>query len=74
MGMIYEYDAFDRAALFGMPVRQPVSLTKRVTLGKPSDRTQTVDSSVTSRILRQTNDLRKLHLLFKVQTMGKMNV
>lgn len=71
MGMIYELDAIERATFFG-PVVPSVSLRKPVSLGKPSDRHESFERTVVARILRN-NDLRKLHLLFKVQTMGKVN-
>lgn len=71
MGMIYELDAIERATFFG-PVVPAVSLRKPVSLVKPSDRMGAFERTVVARLLRN-NDMRKLHILFKVQTMGKVN-
>ena len=72
MGMIYELDSVERAAMFGTPVRPAVSLAKRVSLGKPSDRTQAFDSKPVAGVLRRNNDLTLLALYFK-STMHGLN-
>jgi hypothetical protein len=72
MGMIYEYDDVARAAIVGPPAKLPVSLAKRPTLDKPSDRTQAFDSKPVARVLRRNNDLTLLKLYFAATT-SKLN-
>lgn len=69
MGMIYELDTVERNAMFGHAVKVPVSLAKPVSLGKPSDRTQTFDSKPVARVLRR-NNLLSLALYFRATHAG----
>ena len=63
MGMIYELDAVEYAAMFAAPVSKPVSLAKPLSLAKPSDRTQSFDSKPVARVLRR-NSLTTLAVYF----------
>lgn len=69
MGMIYELDSVERAALFpSTPAKPAVSLRKPVSLAKPSDRTHDWENKPVARVLRRNNYLPLLALYFSATT------